>query len=403
LLFRHEEHVSGYDNYHGHEYCYIGYNELTKRASADFYEMMKSTNRCSFDPEHDTPRNQDGTYATHNNLPLPYPPLEIFSTTNPSGVGKAWVKRKFIDVAPIGSVHRTSREIFNPRTQKDEIITRTQVAIFGSYKENIYLPPEYVAELDSITDPNLRKAWLYGSWDAVSGGMFDDLWKSRVHVLPKFNIPSSWYVDRAFDWGSSHPFSIGWFAESNGEDFTLPDGSTFNLPRGSVIQIAEDYGTKEIGTNTGLKLSAADICKRINTMESKMIADGFIQSKPLAGPADNQITQTVQSDVETIARKMEDCGIYWTKSDKSAGSRVNGVQLFRDRLECSLRKESRGVYFMNTCPNSIEILPNLPRDEKKIDDVDTLAEDHIWDMVRYRILSAQNRIATNINTEMGYY
>ena len=60
---------------------------------------------------------------------------------------------------------------------------------------------------------------------------------------------------------------------------------------------------------------------------------GWILSQPYGGPADNQIGQKREADVEKIKDKMADEGIMWTDSDKSAGSRKNGVQLMRDRLK----------------------------------------------------------------------
>jgi hypothetical protein len=48
---------------------------------------------------------------------------------------------------------------------------------------------------------------------------------------------------------------------------------------------------------------------------------------------------------------------------------------------------------MDNCRASIAILPTLPRDEDDPDDVDTDAEDHPYDMVRYRVLKGANRLA----------
>jgi hypothetical protein len=86
----------------------------------------------------------------------------VFATTNPYGAGHAAVKRRFIDPAPYGHVVKKTIDVFNPRTQQREPVTKTQVTIFGSYKENIYLSPEYIAELESISDENIRAAWLWG-------------------------------------------------------------------------------------------------------------------------------------------------------------------------------------------------------------------------------------------------
>jgi hypothetical protein len=291
---------------------------------------------------------------------------------------------------------RTETEVFNPRTQQDEICVKTQIAIFGSYKENIYLSPAYIATLHELTknNPNLQQAWLYGSWDHNSGGCFDDVWKHEVHVRPRFKIPGTWHINRSFDWGSTKPFSVGWWAEANGESVTLDDGTKFTPVRGSKIQIAEWYGTNAIGTNKGLKLSSKKIAEGILEREKIMLENGWISSTPRPGPADNQISNVLESDTDTIEKKMGDCGVYWTTSNKNKGSRTIGFQLFRDMLESSTTGEGKGIYFFNTCKGSIEILPNLPRDDKNPDDVFTECEDHSWDMVRYEILDGSNRTAT---------
>ena len=45
---------------------------------------------------------------------------------------------------------------------------------------------------------------------------------------------------------------------------------------------------------------------------------------------------------------------------------------------------------------TIATVPLLPRDPDRPDDVDTEAEDHLYDCVRYRVLAAGNRYASNI-------
>lgn len=408
LLFRHAKKESDYDNFHGHEYPFIGWNEITKHPTSALYDKMLSTNRSSFTPERDTPKKighnggppLEDAYDTADGKPLPPIPIEVFSTTNPNGPGHNWVKRRFIDPAPNGQIVRTNTPVFNPQTQQEEIFVKTQVAIFGSYRENIYLPPKYVADLESITDENLRRAWLLGDWDVVAGGAFDDLWRSNIHVLPRFKIPKNWRIDRGFDWGSSQPFSVIWYAEANGEEVVLSNGTTFCPHRGSIICFAEWYGSAEVGTNKGLKLSAADISDGIRNREIEMLASGLISVRPLPGPADNSIRDIKESDVDSIEKKMSDKGIRWERSDKSPGSRKNGFILFRDRLEASIKGEGAGIYFMRSCPTCIETIPVLPRDEEKIDDVDTTAEDHHYDNVRYRVLKGSNRISTSISVQL---
>lgn len=397
LLFRVISKEDDYNNYHGHEYPFIGWNELTKYPTSSLYYKMMSCNRSSFMPDKDAPIDP----KTGKRIDIPPIPLEVFSTCNSFGAGHGWVKSKFIDVAPYGEMVYNTVNVFNPRTQQQEDVVRSQVTLFGSYKENIYLDPIYIAGLVEGTadDENLRAAWLDGNWDIVAGGGFDDVWKKNIHVVPRFQVPKAWYVDRTFDWGSSHPFSVGWWAEANGEEAELMNGEKFCPARGSLIQVAEWYGTKEIGTNKGLKMSAGDIALGIREREAILLRDEWLLKKPYSGPADNQIRDVREADEETIEYKMQQRGITWESSDKSPGSRRNGLELARERFIAAKKGEGPAIYFMDNCRSSIRVIPTLPRDEDNMDDIDTAAEDHIWDMTRYRVLKGARKAAVDVRVK----
>lgn len=399
LLFRRLRQDSDYWLYHGHQYCFIGFNELTKYPTSYLYDTIQSCNRSGFVPEEHPQYTVDGKVYY-----LPPIPLMIFSTTNPFGAGHNWVKKRFIDVAPYGTVVKRQTKVFDPKTKQEELVEKTQVALFSSYIENIYLSPKYIASLLNYPDPNIRRAWALGSWDIVSGGAVGDLWNKDKHVINRFVIPDGWYIDRTFDWGSSHPFSVGWWACANGEeaDVLLDNGEwiKFCPPKGSLIQFYEWYGTEEIGTNKGLKMSARDIAKGINQIEHGLIESGWIRRTVASGSADNQIWNNTNTDNDCIADIMESENVYWERSNKASGSRVNGLQLFRDMLKNTTdNAEQPHIYFMNNCIASISTIPVLPRDAKKIDDVDTTAEDHAYDMVRYRILDGVGNGSILLNVE----
>lgn len=397
LLFRQVKKPADYYNYHGQEFPFIGWNELTKFPTPELFDAMMSCNRSSFRPQDHAqvdPKTGEVTY-------LPEMPLMVFATTNPYGSGHNWVKMRFVDPAPPGQVVRIVTNVFNPRTQKREDVVKTQVRLFGSYKENIYLSPEYVAELENIRDMNKRKAWLHGDWDVVAGGAFDDVWDPAIHVRRRFKIPSTWKIDRTFDWGSTHPFVVSWWAEASGEYATLPDGTKWCPPKGSLILLHEWYGSEQPGMNVGMKMSAKDIAIGIKRVEGDLRKYGWIGKNPRPGPADSQIYQVRERDVDTIAKKMEDYDVLWEMADKSPGSRINGLQLARDMMENAMRGEGPGLFFMEHCRSHISLLPTLPRDEDNPDDVDTDSEDHVWDSVRYRVLKGSNRYATVIPIRFG--
>lgn len=400
LLFRRIKVIGDYWNYHGQEFPFIGWNELTKYPDSELFDTMMSCNRTSFIPQ-DYPVWIDG-----NNTPqfLPDIPLMTFATTNPFGAGHNWVKRRFIDVAGPGEVVRKTTNVFNPRTQRREDVTKTQVRLFGSYKENKYLDPMYIAELENMKNPNRRRAWLWGDWDIVAGGALDDLWDASTHIAPRFKIPKGWTVDRSFDWGSAKPFSVGWWAEANGEEVKLPDGSRWAPPPGTLIRIYELYGTEELGSNRGVMWGPRKIAKEVKRIDDMLLEDGWIARKVRPGPADGMIFDVKPTDfeneAESIAAAMLDEGVEWERADKSPGSRKNGLILMRDRLQASIEAEDAGIYIMQNCPATLALLPVVPRDEKDQDDVDTEAEDHIYDEVRYRVLKGGTRSAESLNIQL---
>ena len=417
LLFRVATRLDDYWSYHGHEYPFIGWNELTKYPDSKLYDKMCTINRSSFVPERDTPRvghnggppMDDGEgedrqpYATPDGMPLPPIPLEVFSTCNPHGPGHAWVKQRFITPAPDCTIVHISATVFNPQSKQEEVITKKQVAIHGHWSENPYLDPQYILTLHTLTDENERKAWKDGSWDINAGGAIADLWNKNKHVIPRFPIPDNWRIDRSFDWGSSHPFSVGWWAESNGETVEWVDEHgqrrEITLTKGTIVRFWEWYGTKTPGSNEGLKLGSDDIAKGILERERLLMQGGWIKTVPEPGPADNQIRNVQDSATETIEKKMSDAGVRWTPSDKSKGSRKMGLQLLRDRLDNTLKGEGGGIVWMECCRHSIDIVPNLPRDEKDPDDVDTTSEDHIYDDTRYKVLDCTDRTAKIIKLQ----
>lgn len=403
LLFRHMKEVSDYHNYHGHEYPYIGWNELTKAPTSELYDLMMSCNRSSFVPQEHSPLDKE----TGERKLLPPIPLVVFSTTNPHGPGHVWVKDRFVDAAPPGKVVRVTRKVFNPQTKREEEITKTQVRIFGSYRENRFLSPEYILELDSIKDENKRRAWLYGDWDIEVGGALDGVWDRRYQVVPRFQIPKGWArLDRSHDWGSAHPFSVGWWARANGEEVRLPDGTLWCPPAGSLIRFHEWYGTEKVGTNKGIKLAARKVALGILERERDLRSERWIQDEVRPGPADGEIYNVKEAESGSIASKMEEEGVRWVRADKSRGSRRNGLQLLRDALENSIGEfdedglrhvEKPGLYIMDHCQAFIKTVPMLPRDEDDPEDVDTTAEDHVYDEVRYRVLASEKDFATELD------
>ena len=358
----------------GHEYSYILFNELTKFPTSEVYDYFLANLRVGS-------RSYDR------------PQTKVFSTTNPWGPGAVWVKDRLVDLPlPEGHLNREKFSVHLGRG-KYETVTKTKVCISGSYIQNPFFTSADIANLmESVRgDPERKAAWLFCDWNAAFvDGAFGDLWKDRVHVIDDFPIPANWRVDRSLDWASSTPFSVCWFAESNGETVSY-QGQHYNYPRGSLIMFAEWYGSRDgkIGSNKGCRMSATDVADGILAREKEFYMRGILQPgcQVYGGPADNQIANVNEITYDTLKKRMEDRGVFWEVADKSPGSRIQGFGLTRQSLSNSLTKEGAGLYFQRRCRLAIKSIPSLMRDKRGLEDIDKNQEDHIYDAIRYRLLA----------------
>ena len=312
-------------------------------------------------------------------------PRKYRATCNPYGVGHNAVKAYFIDPAPAGVPFvPPSVDLPEGVAIPDAGDALKAVRLTGHYSENRTLltaDPQYPQKIAaSAANPEQAKAWLGGDWDIVAGGMVDDVWDRQKHVLPPFPIPSSWRIDRAFDWGSSKPFSVGWWAESDGTEATLADGTKRSWPPGTLFRIAEWYGCRPGSPNEGLKMLAVEVADGIKEREGSFLWG----PRAKEGPADSSIF-----DVEngrSIADDMAARGVRWERADKSPGSRKAGAEEVRTRLKAGLSHpmEEPGLFVFDHCREWLRTVPVIPRSDRNPDDVDTEAEDHHWDETRYR-------------------
>jgi hypothetical protein len=268
--------------------------------------------------------------------------------------------------------------------------------IHGELRENkvlLHADPDYVKRLrDAARNESELRAWIYGDWDITAGGMFDDVWDKKVHVIPNIPhhlIPKLWRIDRAYGDGSAKPFSVGWWAESNGEPLIL-DGRAFGVVPGDLIRLDEWYGWtgKE---NVGLRMLAQDIGRGIIEREDRWRLRGRV----LVGPADRSIFDPYEAD-KTIAGDMRRAGVLWDEADKSAGSRIQGWDQIRKHMRNAalLPREEPGLFVTERCEQFRRTVPTLTRSSKNLDDADTESEDHVADETRYRVRAKRRQIKT---------
>jgi len=266
--------------------------------------------------------------------------------TNPGGIGHGWVKKRFIDPVPPETLNTVQLEdghtvtrIFIPAKVSDHPIAK--------FRE------DYSRTLSAISDANLRKALRDGSWTTFAGQVFTEF-DYNIHVVDPFNIPAHWQRWRAMDHGNNN--SVGWFTQD---------------PASERIYMYREYREteyKEIG------VKARNI-KQFEAGES--IAYG------LADPSIWAAGQGSHATGKSIAQLYSDEGVEWMPANND---RKAGLEAVHKKL--AIQKDGKpGLQFFSTCVSTITTVPDLPYDKNKVDDVDTAANDHDYDMLRYGLMA----------------
>lgn len=293
----------------------------------------------------------------------------IVGATNPSGVGHNWVKQAFVDPKPAMEVWRTQKE--------DGGMLRQYIP--AKHSDNPYLDDDYADKLHGIGNSRIVQAMLDGDWDIADGGFFEDVWDRSVHIVPRFNIPIDWKLSRSFDYGFSAPYSVGWWAES-GDSPIMLHGKEIYFPRGTLFRIGELYGWNG-KSNQGCKDAVSTIANKIIQFE---IERGYFGHIDLASCVADAAIYSAERDV-SIAAEMANAGVHWVPADKRPGSRVTGLQNIRTRLHNAKHLiDAPRLYVTEDCVHFIRTIPVIPFSQNNPDDVDTHAEDHVLDEVRYR-------------------
>lgn len=299
-------------------------------------------------------------------------PCGLRLTGNPGGPGHNWVKARYITPNPKGMQVFTEEEELELEPGKVIRASIDRVFIPSKVWDNKKLlenDPTYILRLKQVGSDTLVQAWLKGDWDIVEGAYFDE-WSDR-HILDTSEwldlIPRNALRFRAHDWGSAKPFSVGWYAVSDG-DWGEVNGLV--IPRGALVKYREWYGAK--GVNVGIKMDAPLVAQGIKERE--------ITDRIRYGVADPSIF--IRDGGPSIAEMMAVKGVMWRRADNK---RKPGWEQLRYRLvgEGGIPM----LYFLDCCEDSIRTIPLLQHDEIDAEDVDTEGEDHAGDETRYAVMS----------------
>ena len=261
-------------------------------------------------------------------------------TANPGGVGAHWVKKRYVDP-------------YEPNKAFEGSDGLTRKFIPARLDDNPYLAEDgrYEQMLKALPAVQ-RKQLLEGNWDITEGAAFAEF-DPDVHVIPPFQIPIGWERVKGIDYGYASESACVWAAID---------------PSDRTLIIYRELYQKN--------LTGVDLAQLITQME---VEDPFSVGGVLDTAAWNRTGTTGPTVGETLVR----AGHKLRRADKN---RIQGKIQIHEYLKVQQSGRPR-IQLFNTCPNLIRELQSIPLDRSNPEDVDTHAQDHAYDALRYLIMS----------------
>lgn len=323
LKFRHIENEADADHMQGQQYCWIGWDELTSWPDMKAYHKLKACLRTGS---------------------AEVPTKRIRASGNPGGANHNNVKDYFIDSGDESSI-----------VEGDDGMQRMYIrSLVTDNKILLDRDPGYIKRLEGVGDEQLVKAWLEGDWDSFVGQYFTN-WHEKQIVVNSFEIPEHWPLFGAMDYGEAAPTSYGMYTV----DYD-----------GNVYRINEYYQA-----NATASQHADNIAKMI---ESCPFTGGRYPQATYCDPSmfvKRRLSEVINHSPADV---FADRGIHLTRAsnDRITGWRVVNDALIKERFYC----------FNGWNDALMRTMPALPRSTKNPEDLDTHAEDHAADELRYAMM-----------------
>lgn len=279
----------------------------------------------------------------------------FLAATNPGGPGHLWVKDLWVDRI------LTRHQELKPLHDKFHFVRALPT-------DNPHLEESYWADLETLPE-YLKKAWLYGDWNVFEGMVFTE-WNPLAHTCKPFEIPEYWPRWIAVDPGYSQPACALWFTME-------PDTNRIYVYR-------EAYGPGQSDERMAKVCSAHSRGEVLDT-----------------GYGDPSLWTPYKSEKAGHTSGADVFHSHGIPLEPGNNNRINGKRKVHDVLG-KLKDGKPGLVIFTTCVNLIRTLPALPYDKKagKLEDVDTTAEDHAYDCLRYGLTRLAPESERGDNTEL---
>lgn len=363
IFMCHMEQEMDKENHQGIEYQFVGFDELSQFTLTQYLYLFSRL------------RSK-----------IPGLTCRIRSTTNPTGAGLVWVRKRFIKN---GTNVLSPRETYyflpandpeeNPqgiRVEKGTEFAKSRCFVPGNLYENKILmenDPGYVSNIYAMGD-KMKRALLDGDWDAFSGDFFEDFDSKKMCVKP-FEIPAEWNLIGALDPGWASPCSFSLYAKDfEGNIYLL---FTYYVKNSSPLQHRDDI-LSMIKTFPYTQIE--------KNYDGKTIKEGRIPKIIISGHDAwaRKDKNAILANDTTWEQMFGSVGLYL---QKAVTDRVPGWQMVKQMM-----RHNKFYYFEGYNDSAVEEIIAAEHDDNDVEDIkgrgnSSEVQDHFLDEFRYMAMS----------------
>ena len=365
--------------YQGAEFLFIGLDELT-HFTLKQWQFLTSRNRCPVQ------RYPSGEFAGKRVKP------SMAGATNPGNIGHAWVKALWVDQLPPPGFERP--ELYDP---DDYDFIRARLDDNPIYASD----SEYRRTLEALPE-HLRRAFLEGDWNVFAGQYFDVFEIGRHTARPEeLRLEPWWPRWISVDWGFQHPSAVYWHCAVPTRSSVILSGGA----PGSGVPQSKDrskYSASCLDPSVpAAKTAASPWDDKASALGARVVTyREFVQSglsprmlaQGIAERSGRERISEVFLSPDAFAHRTAEASIAEQVGDVLAANglprpcaadddRIGGWQLMYQLLE------SDSWLITENCAKLIEGLPQLVRDDRRVEDIRKMEGDDAADAARYGLVS----------------
>jgi phage terminase large subunit len=336
--------------YQGAEFLFIGLDELT-HFTLKQWQFLTSRNRC----------------------PVPKSFACMAGASNPGNIGHAWVKALWVDQTPPPGFDRP--ELYDAR---DYDFVRAKLADNPIYANDA----AYHRTLEALPE-HLRRAFLEGDWNVFAGQYFDVFEFGRHTVrAEELRLEPWWPRWISIDWGFQHPSAVYWHC-------AIPGNRNSKHENRNSASTSPSFDFRFSSADADIVAEARIITYREFVqagLSPRMLAQGIAERSGRERISDVFLSPDAFAHRTSEASIAEQLGEVLTASGlprpaPADDDRVGGWQLMYQLLE------SDAWLITENCAKLIDCLPQLVRDDRRVEDIRKVDGDDPADAARYGLVS----------------